>query len=138
MLIHNHIKSLSLSFIELPGGLKEFEFYYDGLCDSDLKEAKNDGDEPPSPTPDSCRCPAVPDLPATQLLPHLYVGSQQDAENLDLLRELDIGYVLNATVTLPFFHEHTDIRYKRIAVKDNGKENLRCHFEESFQFIGKH
>ncbi|XP_072031752.1 dual specificity protein phosphatase 10-like [Amphiura filiformis] len=140
----NHPTSLVLKSLKkegtraslLKGGLKEFEFYYEGLCDSALrKPVINDGEEPPSPTPDSCRCPAIPDVPATQLLPHLYVGSQQDAENLDLLRELDIDYVLNATVTLPCYHEHTGIRYKRIAVKDNGKENLRCHFEEAFEFI---
>ena len=123
-----------------PGGLKDFQFYYDGLCDSALKPVIQDGGEPPSPTPDSCQCPAIPDVPATQLLPHLYMGSQQDAENLDLLQELDISYVLNATVTLPCYHEmnpNVSIKYRRISVKDNGKENLRCHFEEAFDFIGR-
>lgn len=84
--------------------------------------------------------PSVQDLekyPATQVLPHLYLGNENDASDLQKLRQRKIGYVLNVTTHLPGFHEEAGIKYKRIPAADSGHQNLLQFFSEAVQFIGK-
>ena len=44
--------------------------------------------------------------PPTQVLPWLYVGNAQDANNLELLSQLGISYVLSATNIVPNRHSY--------------------------------
>lgn len=140
----------------LKGGIKEFVNHSEGMCVSDLTNANtitsaaptsptviNDGEEPPSPTSDSEHilrggsgiCPSE-GIPMTQILPHLYVGNEVDAANLDELRLHGISYVLNVTNAVPCFHEgESAMRYKRIPVRDNGLIDLRMHFHSASEFI---
>ena len=143
--------------IHLSGGIKEFVNHGEGLCVSELTNGNtssssstsstviNDGEEPPSPTTDSEHmlrvgsgvCPSE-GIPMTQILPHLYVGNEVDAANLDELRLHGISYVLNVTNAVPCFHEgESAMRYKRIPVRDNGLINLHMHFQAAFEFIGE-
>lgn len=71
------------------------------------------------------------------ILPFLYLGNERDAQDLDLLRHLNIGYVVNVTTHLPLYHVNSGLRYKRLPATDNSKQNLRQYFEEVFEFIGK-
>jgi len=120
----------------------------EGLCVSELTNTTsstvvNDGEEPPSPTTDSEHilrggsgiCPSE-GIPMTQILPHLYVGNEVDAANLDALRLHGISHILNVTNSVPCFHEgESAMRYMRIPVRDNGLINLRMHFQSALDFI---
>merc|ERR1719266_3252989 len=52
--------------------------------------------ELPSPT-DICRTKDIENHPATQVLPHLFLGNMKDASDVAILHGLGIGYVLNVT-----------------------------------------
>lgn len=71
------------------------------------------------------------------ILPFLYLGNEKDAQDQDLLRRLNIGYVVNVTTHLPLYHVKSGLRYKRLPATDNSKQNLRQYFEEGFEFIGR-
>lgn len=72
------------------------------------------------------------------ILPFLFLGNERDAQDLDLLLRLNVGYVVNVTTHLPLYHVSTGlVRYKRLPATDNSKQNLRQYFEEVFEFIGR-
>lgn len=141
-----------LFFIRPSGGIKEFANHGEDLFVSELTNTSstsstviNDGEEPPSPTTDSEHilrggsgiCPSE-GIPMTQILPHLYVGNEVDAANIDALRLHGISHVLNVTNSVPCFHEgESAMRYMRIPVRDNGLINLRTHFQAALEFIGE-
>ncbi|XP_016076629.1 PREDICTED: dual specificity protein phosphatase 10 [Miniopterus natalensis] len=106
----------------LKGGLSSFKQNHENLCDNSLQLA-----------------PATPDVEGAELtpiLPFLFLGNEQDAQDLEALRRLNIGYVLNVTTHLPLFHyEKGLLSYKRLPATDSNKQNLRQYFEEAFEFI---
>lgn len=71
------------------------------------------------------------------ILPFLFLGNERDAQDLDLLLRLNIGYVVNVTTHLPLYHTNVGLHYKRLPATDNSKQNLRQYFEEVFEFIGE-
>ena len=72
------------------------------------------------------------------ILPFLFLGNERDAEDLDLLLRLNVGFVVNVTTHLPLYHLTTGlVRYKRLPATDNSKQNLQQYFEEVFEFIGR-
>ncbi|XP_055487135.1 dual specificity protein phosphatase 10-like [Leucoraja erinacea] len=92
---------------------------------------------PDAPTASAPSLPLSPEVESAELspiLPFLYLGSEHDAQDLGLLRRLDVAYVINATTHLPLYHAPA-LRYKRFPVNDSGRQNLRQYFEEAFEFI---
>jgi len=82
--------------------------------------------------------PDVENAVISPILPFLFLGNERDAEDLNLLLRLNIGFVVNVTTHLPLYHLDTGlVRYKRLPATDNSKQNLRQYFEEVFEFIGK-
>ncbi|KAJ0060972.1 hypothetical protein NL108_003300, partial [Boleophthalmus pectinirostris] len=83
--------------------------------------------------------PSTPDFEnaeLTPILPSLYLGNEQDAQDLRLLQRLNVGYILNVTTHLPLYHYDTGLFvYKRLPATDSNKQNLRQYFEEAFEFI---
>ena len=90
--------------------------------------------ELPSPT-DICSTKDIENHPATQVLPHLYLGNMRDASDITILNRLGIGYVLNVTSKPPCYTMEPGITYKQLVADDNGLQNLRQFFEEAFEFI---
>lgn len=90
--------------------------------------------ELPSPT-DICSTKDIENHPATQVLPHLYLGNMKDASDASILHRLGIGYVLNVTSKPPSYKIEPGITYKQLVADDNGFQNLRQFFEEAFEFI---
>ncbi|XP_035264011.1 hornerin-like [Anguilla anguilla] len=103
--------------------------------------------EPPLSLPPSSSLPAslsdegvmTPDIENAALsaiLPFLFLGNERDAQDLELLLRLNIGFVVNVTTHLPLYHLATGlVRYKRLPATDSSKQNLRQYFEEVFEFI---
>lgn len=82
--------------------------------------------------------PDVENAVVSPILPFLFLGNERDAQDLDLLLRLNIGYVVNVTTHLPLYHLGCGlVRYKRLPATDNSKQNLRQYFEEVFEFIGE-
>lgn len=92
---------------------------------------------PASLSDESLMTPDAENAVVSPILPFLYLGNEKDAQDLDLLRRLNIGYVVNVTTHLPLYHVNSGLRYKRLPATDNSKQNLRQYFEEGFEFIGK-
>ena len=72
-----------------------------------------------------------------QILPHLYLGSEKDSSDLEILKKYGISYILNVTHDKPNSFEHLPgFKYKKLPVEDNWRANLSDMFPEAFQFIG--
>ncbi len=79
-----------------------------------------------------------------QLLPHMYIGSQANAESLKLLRSLRITHVLNCAGykgprkdpnANPY--EGLGIDYHEFKADDTEAYDITKHFDESFTFLDK-
>ncbi|KAK6316875.1 hypothetical protein J4Q44_G00122750 [Coregonus suidteri] len=91
---------------------------------------------PASLSDESGMTPDVENAVVSPILPFLFLGNERDAQDLDLLLRLNIGYVVNVTTHLPLYHLGSGlVRYKRLPATDNSKQNLRQYFEEVFEFI---
>lgn len=92
---------------------------------------------PASLSDETVMTPDAENAVISPILPFLFLGNERDAQDLDLLLRLNIGYVVNVTTHLPLYHVKSGLRYKRLPATDNSKQNLRQYFEEVFEFIGE-
>ncbi|XP_034082489.1 dual specificity protein phosphatase 10 [Gymnodraco acuticeps] len=90
---------------------------------------------PASLSDETAMSPDAENAVISPILPFLFLGNERDAQDLDLLLRLNIGYVVNVTTHLPLYHVKSGLRYKRLPATDNSKQNLRQYFEEVFEFI---
>ena len=88
----------------------------------------------PSPS-ELCDTKDIENHPATQVLPHLYLGNMRDAANSSVLTRLNIRYILNVTAKPASYSIPSGFQYKHLEAADNGFQNLRQFFEEAFEFI---
>ncbi|KAK7151278.1 hypothetical protein R3I93_012272 [Phoxinus phoxinus] len=127
--------------VVLKGGLSGFRQNHDDLCEHSLHlEEGPDGSTAmglSGALPHSL--PSTPDIEnaeLTAILPFLYLGNERDAQDLEQMRRMDIGFILNVTTHLPLFHYELGLfNYKRFPATDSNKQNLRQYFEEAFEFI---
>ncbi|KAG9352434.1 hypothetical protein JZ751_020848 [Albula glossodonta] len=82
-------------------------------------------------------CLPVANMGPTRILPHLYLGSQKDVLNKDLMAQSDITYVLNASNTCPKPDFICESHFMRIPVNDNYCEKLLPWLEKTNDFIDK-
>lgn len=136
--------SVTLTFcVCVPGGLSSFKQNHENLCDNSLQlqECREVGGGAsaassllPQPIPTT---PDIENAELTPILPFLFLGNEQDAQDLDTMQRLNIGYVINVTTHLPLYHYEKGLfNYKRLPATDSNKQNLRQYFEEAFEFIG--
>ncbi|KAL6099051.1 dusp10 [Pungitius sinensis] len=90
---------------------------------------------PASLSDETAMSPDAENAVVSPILPFLFLGNERDAQDLDLLLRLNIGFVVNVTTHLPLYHVNSGLRYKRLPATDNSKQNLRQYFEEVFEFI---
>ncbi|XP_038617016.1 dual specificity protein phosphatase 10 [Tachyglossus aculeatus] len=127
----------------LKGGLSSFKQNHENLCDNSLQlqECPEGGGGAsalaPSALPQSI--PTTPDIEnaeLTPILPFLFLGNEHDAQDLETMQRMNVGYVINVTTHLPLYHyEKGVLSYKRLPATDSNKQNLRQYFEEAFEFI---
>lgn len=128
--------------LSLIGGLSGFRQNHDDLCEHSLHlEEGQDGSTAmglSGALPHSL--PSTPDIEnaeLTAILPFLYLGNERDAQDLEQMQRMDIGFILNVTTHLPLYHYDLGLfKYKRLPATDSNKQNLRQYFEEAFEFIG--
>lgn len=114
---------------ELRGGFAAFSSCFPGLCEG--KPATN------LPMSLSQPCLPVANVGPTRILPHLYLGSQKDVLNKDLMAQNGITYVLNASNTCPKPDFISESHFMRIPVNDNYCEKLLPWLDKTNEFIDK-
>lgn len=114
---------------ELRGGFAAFSSCFPGLCEG----------KPATAMPMSLSQPCLPvaNVGPTRILPHLYLGSQKDVLNKDLMAQNGITYVLNASNTCPKPDFISESHFMRIPVNDNYCEKLLPWLEKTNEFIDK-
>lgn len=130
-----------------PGGLSGFKQNHENLCDNSLQlqecpEGGGGGGASAVPPVLPQSIPTTPDIEnaeLTPILPFLFLGNEHDAQDLEKMQRMNIGYVINVTTHLPLYHyEKGMFNYKRLPATDSNKQNLRQYFEEAFEFIGNY
>lgn len=113
----------------LTGGFATFSSCFPGLCEG----------KPTALLPMSLSqpCLPVPSVGLTRILPHLYLGSQKDVLNKDLMTQNGISYVLNASNSCPKPDFICESRFMRIPINDNYCERLLPWLDKSIEFIDK-
>ncbi|XP_030416441.1 dual specificity protein phosphatase 8 isoform X1 [Gopherus evgoodei] len=113
----------------LTGGFATFSSCFPGLCEG----------KPAAILPMSISQPCLPvaNVGPTRILPHLYLGSQKDVLNKDLMTRNGISYVLNASNSCPKPDFICDSHFMRIPVNDNYCEKLLPWLDKSIEFIDK-
>ncbi|RMC12358.1 hypothetical protein DUI87_09873 [Hirundo rustica rustica] len=126
------------------GGLSGFRQNHENLCDNSLQlqecpEGGGGGGASAVPPVLPQSIPTTPDIEnaeLTPILPFLFLGNEHDAQDLEKMQRMNIGYVINVTTHLPLYHyEKGMFNYKRLPATDSNKQNLRQYFEEAFEFI---
>ncbi|XP_029009104.1 dual specificity protein phosphatase 8 isoform X2 [Betta splendens] len=114
---------------ELRGGFAAFSSCFPGLCEG----------KPATALPMSLSQPCLPvaNIGPTRILPHLYLGSQKDVLNKDLMAQNGITYVLNASNTCPKPDFISENHFMRIPVNDNYCEKLLPWLDKTNEFIDK-
>ncbi|XP_066541469.1 dual specificity protein phosphatase 8 isoform X2 [Hoplias malabaricus] len=103
-------------------------------CFPDLCESKQTSILPLSL---SQPCLPVANLGPTRILPHLFLGSQKDVLNKELMAQNGITYVLNASNTCPKPDFVSENHFLRIPVNDSYCEKLLPWLEKTNEFIDK-
>ncbi|XP_040827037.1 dual specificity protein phosphatase 8 isoform X2 [Ochotona curzoniae] len=113
----------------LTGGFATFSSCFPSLCEG----------KPAALLPMSLSqpCLPVPSVGLTRILPHLYLGSQKDVLNKDLMTQNGISYVLNASNSCPKPDFICESRFLRIPINDNYCERLLPWLDTSIEFIDK-
>ncbi|XP_072551243.1 dual specificity protein phosphatase 8 [Salminus brasiliensis] len=114
---------------DLRGGFAAFTSCFPDLCES--KQASI------LPLSLSQPCLPVANVGPTRILPHLYLGSQKDVLNKELMAQNGITYVLNASNTCPKPDFISENHFLRIPVNDSYCEKLLPWLEKTNEFIDK-
>lgn len=70
----------------------------------------------------------------SKILPWLYIGQWESAENLDLLLKYNITHILNVSQEIPNLHKAHFV-YMTIPLKDHSEQNCAKYFEPAYEFI---
>ncbi|KAG5270153.1 hypothetical protein AALO_G00189340 [Alosa alosa] len=130
--VHILLSKLEETFSQvslLTGGFAAFSSCFPGLCES--KQATI------LPMSLSQPCLPVANVGPTRILPHLYLGSQRDVLNKELMAQNGITYVLNASNTCPKPDFISESHFMRIPVNDNYCEKLLPWLDKTNDFIDK-
>nr|XP_045605780.1 uncharacterized protein LOC123762964 isoform X2 [Procambarus clarkii] len=73
---------------------------------------------------------------ATEIFPHVYLGSEWNASNLEELQNNGVGYILNVTKEIDNFYPGT-FDYLNIRVYDDEKTELLKHWNSTFKYISE-
>ena len=72
----------------------------------------------------------------TKILPFLYIGNKQNADDTTLLKQLGVTAILNVSNSNPPDNEGS-FTYRQISILDNHQADLLSHFKSAIEFIGK-
>ncbi|XP_025199391.1 protein phosphatase Slingshot isoform X2 [Melanaphis sacchari] len=73
---------------------------------------------------------------ATQIFPHVYLGSEWNASNLDELNRNGVRHILNVTREIDNFFPGS-FKYLNVRVYDDDKTDLLKHWDNTYKYITK-
>ena len=122
----------------LSGGFLEFQASYTDLCEDKSRLMRSALSSAASACLTSLSQPCLPttNVGPTRILPFLYLGSQQDANNRQLLADYNITYEVNVSTNCPQPDFIQDSHFLRLPVNDSYGEKLLPYFVRATQFIG--
>ncbi|XP_078063199.1 dual specificity protein phosphatase 8-like [Mustelus asterias] len=129
-IITNFLQKLEKQFNNvyfLKGGFAEFSSCFPSLC-----EGKSSSSLPSSI---SQPCLSTCDSGPTQILPYVYLGSQNDVLNKELMVHNGITHILNVSSNCPKPAFIPDSHFLRIPVNDSYCESLLPWLNKSVEFI---
>ncbi|XP_055506011.1 dual specificity protein phosphatase 16 [Leucoraja erinacea] len=112
----------------LAGGFARFSSTFSSLCE---------GKSSLVPASISQPCLPVTNTGPTRILPHLYLGCQRDVLNKELMQQIDVAYVLNASNTCPKPDFIPETHFLRVPVNDSFSEKILPWLNKSVEFIEK-
>ncbi|XP_078272848.1 dual specificity protein phosphatase 16 [Rhinoraja longicauda] len=112
----------------LAGGFARFSSTFGSLCEGKSSLVPANISQP---------CLAVTNTGPTRILPHLYLGCQRDVLNKELMQQIDVGYVLNASNTCPKPDFIPETHFLRVPVNDSFSEKILPWLDKSVEFIEK-
>ncbi|KAM3720032.1 Tyrosine-protein phosphatase vhp-1 [Dirofilaria immitis] len=122
-------------------GFDDFRSRFPELCESSTGRQENIGKNVVGNhilTSISNPCLSSNNDGPTQILPFLYLGSQQDAMDSGVLAKYGIKYVINLSVNCPQPDAlEQEGHFMRIPVNDTYQAKLLPHFESAFKFLDK-
>lgn len=72
----------------------------------------------------------------SEIIPGLYLGNSQDAENINVLKENQIQTIINISTSIPNYFEDKNIfDYLRLPCHDSPNQDILQHFESTFAYI---
>lgn len=75
----------------------------------------------------------------THAIDNIYLGSAFNAASYDLLKELNITLIINATTEISnYYEESNEFTYVRYKLYDNNKNSIKKYLESSFNDIKQH
>uniref|UniRef100_H2Z577 protein-tyrosine-phosphatase n=1 Tax=Ciona savignyi TaxID=51511 RepID=H2Z577_CIOSA len=80
-------------------------------------------------------CLSVSNVRATSIFPHLFLGSQNDVSDQEIMKGNKISNVLNVSCTCARPQNIDDDHFRRISVRDNYQEKISPHLDEAVAFI---
>jgi len=131
--MHVLLKKFSAVFSKvsvLAGGFIDFHALYPEFCENTVWKY-------PGLTALSQPCLPTINTGPTRILPFLYLGSEEDANNQELLKSHNITYELNVSNKCPKPDFVSEGHFMRIPVNDSHNEKLIQHFGQAFQFVEK-
>lgn len=147
---------ISLSLLLVAGGIVEFQTHFGALCERrnllplDLAPRPSvlspdhagvdavDGYAASQRSPPFLTAMSVPvcNIGPTRILDHLYLGSQTDAMDADVLRANGVTHILNVSNN-PKTPHVADTFFFRIDVNDGYGDKMLPHFQKGFMFLGE-
>ncbi|XP_073512509.1 dual specificity protein phosphatase 8-like isoform X2 [Phyllobates terribilis] len=120
-------KYSSVSLLE--GGFAEFSSQFPNLCEGRTSNILHTSISQP--------CLSTSTVSVTRILPHLYLGSQNDVMDQEVINQNGITHVLNVSYSCPKPVFISDNHFLRIPINDSYCEKILPWLGAAVEFIGK-
>lgn len=85
----------------------------------------------------STPCMSCRDVPVTKILPFLYLGNEENSQDVKTLQSTGIDFVMNVSETAADSPHVIRTHYLKIPVRDTISENIVDWFQSAFDFIDR-
>ncbi|XP_018418306.1 PREDICTED: dual specificity protein phosphatase 8-like [Nanorana parkeri] len=120
-------KYSSVSLLE--GGFANFSLQFPNLCEGRTSNIFHTSISQP--------CLSTSTVSVTRILPHLYLGSQNDVMDQEVINQNGITHVLNVSYSCPKPVFISDNHFLRIPINDSYCEKILPWLNAAVEFIGK-
>ncbi|XP_078507112.1 dual specificity protein phosphatase 8-like [Lissotriton helveticus] len=120
-------KYSSVSLLE--GGFAGFSSQFPGLCEGRTSILQNSSISQP--------CLSTSAVSITRVLPHLYLGSQSDALDQEVITRNGITHLLNISCSCPKPNFVPDSHFLRIPINDSYSDKILPWLQPATEFIDK-